>query len=172
MLRSVCHGPTGCAFVQKVGMVWEKSRLNEQMINEFKDFIARGNVVDMAVGIIIGAAFTAIVTSLVGDLVNPLIALVTGGTDFSGWFYALDGESYPSLSAATEAGAPVFAIGNFVMALINFVIIAFVVFLLVKMVNRIKENAEKQEAAEAEAAPAGPTEIDVLLEIRDALSKG
>jgi large conductance mechanosensitive channel len=143
------------------------------MINEFKDFIARGNVVDMAVGIIIGAAFTAIVSSLVGDLINPIIALVTGGIDFSGWFYSLNGESYPSLTAATEAGAPVFAIGKFVMAVINFLIIAFVVFMLVKMVNRIKEAAIKKEAeAPAAAAPAGPTELEVLLEIRDALKRG
>ena len=142
------------------------------MINEFKDFIARGNVVDMAVGIIIGAAFTAIVSSMVGDLINPIIALLTGGIDFSGWFYALNGESYASLTAATEAGAPVFAIGNFVMAVINFLIIAFVVFLLVKMVNRIKEAAVKKEEAKAEEAPAGPTELEVLLEIRDALKRG
>ena len=74
------------------------------MINEFKDFIAKGNVMDMAVGIIIGAAFTAIVTSLVGDLINPIIALFTGGIDFSGWFYAMDGGDYASLAAAKDAG--------------------------------------------------------------------
>lgn len=142
------------------------------MINEFKDFIARGNVVDMAVGIIIGAAFTAIVSSMVGDLINPIIALLTGGIDFSGWFYALNGETYPSLTAATDAGAPVFAIGNFVMAIINFLIIAFVVFMLVKMVNRIKDAAVKKEESKAEEAPAGPTELEVLLEIRDALKRG
>lgn len=143
------------------------------MINEFKNFIARGNVVDMAVGIIIGAAFTAIVSSFVGDLINPVIAILTGGIDFSGWFYAMNGESYASLTAATEAGAPVFAIGKFVMAVINFLIIAFVVFLLVKMVNRIKQAAEGEaKRTEAEATPAGPTELEVLLEIRDALRKG
>ncbi|MEL6573875.1 MAG: large conductance mechanosensitive channel protein MscL [Pseudomonadota bacterium] len=140
------------------------------MLNEFKDFIAKGNVMDMAVGIIIGAAFTAIVTSLVGDLINPIIALFTGGIDFSGWFYALDGETYASLAAAQEAGAPVFAIGNFIMAIINFLIIAFVVFMLVKMVNRIKDAAEKQEEEAAEE-PAGPTELEVLQEIRDQLAK-
>ncbi|AHM03822.1 Large-conductance mechanosensitive channel [Roseibacterium elongatum DSM 19469] len=141
------------------------------MLNEFRDFIARGNVMDMAVGIIIGAAFTAIVTSLVGDLINPIIALFTGGIDFSGWFYSLDGESYASLSAAQEAGAPVFAIGNFIMAVINFLIVAFVVFMLVKMVNRIKEaTAKEAEDAGTEAeTPKGPTELEVLLEIRDAL---
>ena len=96
------------------------------MFAEFKSFIARGNVMDMAVGIIIGAAFTAIVTSLVGDLINPLIAIFTGGIDFSGWFYALDGNDYASLAVALEAGAPVFAIGKFVMAVINFLIVIWV----------------------------------------------
>ena len=140
------------------------------MFAEFKSFIARGNVMDMAVGIIIGAAFTAIVTSLVGDLINPLIAIFTGGIDFSGWFYALDGNDYASLAVALEAGAPVFAIGKFVMAVINFLIVAFVVFMLVRLVNRIKSmtEAEKEEAA---LAPAGPSELDILIEIRDALAK-
>lgn len=141
------------------------------MLSEFRDFIARGNVMDMAVGIIIGAAFTAIVTSLVGDLINPIIALFTGGIDFAGWFYALNGENYASLAAAQEAGAPVFAIGNFVMAVINFLIVAFVVFMLVKMVNRIKEATAKEaeEAGTAAETPKGPTELEVLLEIRDSL---
>ena len=140
------------------------------MFAEFKSFIARGNVMDMAVGIIIGAAFTAIVTSLVGDLINPLIAIFTGGIDFSGWFYALDGNDYASLAVALEAGAPVFAIGKFVMAVINFLIVAFVVFMLVRLVNRIKSmtEAEKEEAA---LAPAGLSELDILIEIRDALAK-
>jgi len=141
------------------------------MINEFKIFIARGNVVDMAVGIIIGAAFTGIVTSLVRDLINPVIAVFTGGVDFSGWFYALDGNSYASLTEAAEAGAPVFAIGTFLMAVLNFLIVAFAVFLLVKGVNRIKAAAEKPAKPEPEA-PKGPTELDVLLEIRDSLKQG
>lgn len=140
------------------------------MLNEFKNFIAKGNVMDMAVGIIIGAAFTAIVSSLVADLVNPFISLFTGGIDFSGWFYVLNGETYASLAAATEAGAPVFAIGNFIMAIINFLIIAFVVFMLVKTVNRVKDAAEEEKTPEPEA-PAGPTELEVLLEIRDSLKK-
>ena len=140
------------------------------MIQEFKDFIAKGNVMDMAVGIIIGAAFTAIVTSLVGDLINPIIALFTGGIDFSGWFYSLDGETYASLAAAQDAGAPVFAIGNFIMAVINFLIVAWVVFLLVKMVNRIKDAAMKEEEAAPEPEePKGPTAEELLMEIRDAL---
>ena len=141
------------------------------MLKEFKAFIAKGNVMDMAVGIIIGAAFTAIVSSLVADLINPIIALFTGGIDFSGWFYALDGGSYASVDAAKEAGAAVFAIGNFLMAVINFLIIAFVVFMLVKTVNRVKDSATRKEEAAAPATPAGPSELDVLLEIRDALKK-
>jgi len=144
------------------------------MINEFKDFIAKGNVMDMAVGIIIGAAFTAIVTSLVGDLVNPVIALFTGGVDFSGWFYELDFDpdnNYSSIDAASEAGVAVFAIGRFVMAVINFLIIAVVVFMLVKMVNRVKSAAERPDDTAPEVET-GPSELDVLLEIRDSLKNG
>ncbi len=139
------------------------------MLQEFKTFIAKGNVMDMAVGIIIGAAFTAIVSSLVADLINPIIGFVTGGLDFSNFFVNLGDGEYASLTAARDAGAPVFAYGAFITAVINFLIIAFVVFLLVKGVNRVKEAAAKKE--EAEEAPAGPSEIDVLLEIRDALKK-
>ncbi len=140
------------------------------MINEFKNFIAKGNVMDMAVGIIIGAAFTAIVTSLVSDLINPIIGVITGGIDFSNLFVNLGEGEFASLAAAREAGAPVFAYGAFITAVINFLIIAFVVFLLVKLVNRVKEAAETP-VEEAPAAPAGPSELDVLLEIRDALKK-
>ena len=141
------------------------------MLNEFKTFIARGNVVDLAVGIIIGAAFTAIVNSLVGDLINPIIGLITGGVDFSNLFIDLSGTDPVSLAAAKEAGAPVFAYGAFITAVINFLIIAWVVFLLVKGVNKLKDATAKKEAAEAAAAPAGPTELEILMEIRDALKK-
>lgn len=129
------------------------------MFQEFKNFIAKGNVMDMAVGIIIGAAFTAIVQSLVNDLINPIISLFTGGIDFSGLGIALgEGEE-----------AAVFAYGNFIMAVINFLIIAWVVFLLVRAVNRIKAAAETPPEPEPEA-PKGPTEKDILIEIRDALT--
>ncbi len=144
------------------------------MLNEFKDFIAKGNVMDMAVGIIVGAAFTAIVSSLVADLINPIIGLVIGGIDFSNLYVVLSGDvpAGASLDAAREAGAAVFAYGSFLMAVINFLIIAFVVFMLVKQVNRIKDaTAKKEEAVEAPAAPAGPTELDILMEIRDSLKK-
>ncbi|WP_068108630.1 large conductance mechanosensitive channel protein MscL [Tropicimonas marinistellae] len=132
------------------------------MLNEFKKFISRGNVMDMAVGIIIGAAFTAIVTSLVEDLVNPFISLFTGGIDFSGLGFRLgEGEN-----SAT------FAYGNFIMAVVNFLIIAWVVFLLIKAVNKAQDLAQDLVAAEAEEetpADPEPTEKDLLIEIRDAL---
>ena len=143
------------------------------MFKEFRDFIARGNVMDMAVGIIVGAAFTGIVQSIVADLMNPIIAIFTGGIDFSGWFYSLDGNEYASIDAAKEAGAPVFAIGRFVMAVINFLIIAFAVFMMVKGVNRIKEAAvqKEEEAPVPEKKPVTPPDIELLTEIRDLLKK-
>jgi len=140
------------------------------MLNEFKAFIARGNVMDMAVGIIIGAAFTANVRSLVGDLINPVIGLLTGGIDFTDRYFVLGGEvpAGASLAAAREAGAAVFAYGSFLMAVINFLVIAWVVFLLVKAVNRVRAAAETAPEPASEA-PAGPSDIELLTEIRDAL---
>ena len=140
------------------------------MLNEFKAFIAKGNVMDMAVGIIIGAAFTAIVKSMVDDLINPIIGVILGGLDFSNLFVVLGAGEYETLAAAREAGAAVFAYGAFLTAVINFLIIAFVVFMLVRYVNKVKDMALKAEAeAPAEQAPAGPTELDLLSDIRDAL---
>ena len=143
------------------------------MIKEFRDFIAKGNVMDLAVGIIIGAAFTAIVKSLVDDLINPIIGLIIGGIDFTNMYVVLSGDVAPGtpLAAAREAHAALFAYGSFITAVINFLIIAFVVFLLVKAVNKLKDAAVKKEAAVAAAAPAGPTELEVLLQIRDSLKK-
>ncbi len=126
------------------------------MLKEFKDFIAKGNVMDMAVGIIIGAAFTAIIGSLVADLINPVISLFMGGIDFSTMGYRL---------SEGENGA-VFAYGKFIMAIINFIIIAFVVFMLVKAVNKTKKAEE-----EAPVKDAGPSEIDLLKEIAASLKK-
>ena len=136
------------------------------MFKEFKEFIARGNVMDMAVGIIIGAAFTAIVTSLVGDILTPLIGLATNGVDFSDRFIALDGESYASMQAATDAGASVLSYGAFINAVINFLIVAFVVFLVVKGVNNLKKKAEDPKVKDA---PPPPKDIVLLTEIRDLL---
>ncbi|MDX5358659.1 MAG: large conductance mechanosensitive channel protein MscL [Rhodobacterales bacterium] len=132
------------------------------MLNEFKTFIARGNVIDLAVGIIIGAAFTAIVNSLVADLINPIIGLVTGGIDFSNLFIDLSGTDPASLKAARDAGAPVFAYGSFITAVINFLIIAWAVFMLVKGVNRLK-------APPPAPASKGPTTEELLIQIRDSL---
>ncbi len=142
------------------------------MFKEFKAFIARGNVIDMAVGIIMGAAFTAIVNSMVGDLIMPVIGVLTSGVDFADKFVALDGNSYVNLKAAKDAGVSVVSYGIFINAVINFVIISFVVFMLVKGVNKIKDAAEKEEKAKQDAAPAAPpADVVLLSEIRDILKK-
>ena len=120
---------------------------------EFKKFIMRGNVIDLAVGVIVGGAFQAIVKSLVDDVVMPVISLATKGLDFTNWFIALDGGEYATLEAAQEAGASVLSYGNFISAILNFLIMAFVVFLLVKGINTVAEKAKKAE----EEAPAEPT---------------
>ncbi|WP_420004194.1 large conductance mechanosensitive channel protein MscL [Arenibacterium sp. LLYu02] len=141
------------------------------MLKEFRNFIARGNVMDMAVGIIIGAAFTAIVKSMVDDILNPIIGLFTGGLDFTNNFIVLSGDGpFASLEAAREAGAAVFAYGAFMMAVINFLIVAFVVFMLVRYVNKLKDSFVAKDEP-VPAAPAGPTELEVLIEIRDSLKK-
>lgn len=137
------------------------------MLKEFREFIARGNVMDLAVGIIIGAAFTAIVNSLVSDLINPLIGIFTGGTDFSNLFIALSTEDFPSVAAAEAAGVAVFRYGSFITAVINFLIIAWVVFLLVKAMNQLRSMVDTTEK-DADA-PTGPTQEEVLIEIRDLL---
>ncbi len=138
------------------------------MLNEFKTFIAKGNVLDMAVGIIIGAAFTAIVGSLVADIINPVIGMFIGGIDFSNYYFDLSMGGYESLEAAKKAGAPLIMYGLFINAIIKFLIVAFVVFILVKNVNRLKDKMVKAEAA----APAPtPEEVILLREIRDALAK-
>ena len=141
------------------------------MMSEFKSFAMRGNVMDMAVGIIVGAAFTAIVTSLVGDLIQPFIGLFTGGIDFSNLFYTIGGGDYATLEAAREAGGATFAYGAFFMAVINFLIIAFVVFMLVRTVNKLKDAATREEVAAAESPvkDPSPTELEILIEIRDSL---
>jgi large conductance mechanosensitive channel len=125
---------------------------------------------DMAVGIIVGVAFTAIVTSMVGDIINPIIGLFTGGVDFTNNYAVLAGDvpAGASLEVARGTGASIFAYGAFIMAVINFLIIAFVVFVLVKYVNRVKSLAEKPDDV-APDVPTGPSETDLLIEIRDAL---
>ena len=138
------------------------------MFNEFKAFIARGNVMDMAVGIIIGAAFTAIVNSMVKDLINPVIGLFTGGIDFAAMYYNLTDTEYETLAAAQEAGAATINYGMFINALINFLIIAFVVFMLVRSVNKLKAAMEDPKQKDA---PPPPADVKLLTEIRDLLKK-
>lgn len=141
------------------------------MIQEFKTFIARGNVIDLAVGIIIGAAFTGIVNSLVVDLINPILGLMTGGIDFTDKYVVLSGNvaDGASLAAARDSGAAIFAYGAFAMAVLNFLIVAWAVFLLVKGVNRLQRAAVRKEEAK-ETPPAGPTQEELLAQIRDLLS--
>jgi large conductance mechanosensitive channel len=135
------------------------------MWKEFREFAVRGNVIDLAVGIIIGAAFTTVVNSLVNDIIMPPIGFIMNGIDFSNFFIVLKGDEYPSLKAAKDAGAVTINYGVFLNAIINFLIVAFAVFILVKQVNRFR----RQEAA-APAAPPAPTASEKLLtEIRDLL---
>lgn len=138
------------------------------MLREFRSFIARGNVVDLAVGIIIGAAFTAIVNSLVTDLLNPVIGLLTGGTDFGSHYLVLKGQVPPgaSLQVARDSGAAVLAWGAFLSAVINFLIVSWAVFLLVKAVNRVQAAAFRSKQPEA---PKGPSTEELLVQIRDEL---
>jgi len=135
-------------------------------LDEFQKFVMRGNVVDLAVGIIIGAAFTAIVGSLVKDLFNPVIGLLLGGIDFSNIFITLKGPTTPTLEAAKAAGAVTLNVGLFLNAVIQFLIVAFAVFWMVKVLTTLQQ---KKEAAPA--APPPPTTTEVLLtEIRDLLA--
>jgi len=137
------------------------------MMSEFKDFALKGNVMDMAVGIIIGGAFGKIVASLVNDLLMPVVGLAMGGVSFADLYSALDGNTYESLAAAEEAGAAVFKYGAFIQSSIDFVIIAFVIFMMVKAMNNMRKKEE-----EAPAAPPEPSEeVTLLTEIRDSLAK-
>ncbi len=115
------------------------------MLQEFKEFALRGNVVDMAVGIIIGAAFSTIVRSLVDDIVMPPLGVVTGGVDFSNMFIALNGQDYPSLAAARQAGAPTINFGLFINNVITFLIVAFVLFMVVKAMNQLRRKQEVED---------------------------
>ena len=133
------------------------------VMQEFKDFAVKGNVIDLAVGVIIGAAFGKIVASLTDDLIMPVISLVTGGTDFTAKYTVLAGTAPAgaTLAAAKAAGATVLAWGSFITAVINFLILAFVIFLIVRQANKLMPPP----------AAAGPSEVDLLTEIRDSLRK-
>ncbi len=139
------------------------------MLSDFKAFIAKGNVMDLAVGVIIGAAFGTIVKSLTDDIIMPIVGWIFGNVDFSDRYWVLSGEVEPGtpLAAAREAGANVLGLGAFVSTIINFLILAFIIFLMVRYVKKISAQFSKPE----EAAPAGPTEVELLVEIRDALKR-
>ena len=142
------------------------------ILKEFREFAMKGNVMDLAVGVIIGGAFGKIVESIVGDLIMPIVAWIMGGKlDFSGMFLVLG--SVPSgtamtLDALKKAQVPVFAYGNFITVIINFLILAWIIFLMVKGVNTLRASLEKQEKKDAETAPP-PVDIQLLTEIRDLL---
>lgn len=135
------------------------------MLKEFRDFAVRGNAIDMAVGIIIGAAFGAVVTSLVQDMIMPPIGWLIGKVGFSDMFVNLTGDSYPSLQAAKDAGAPVIGYGSFITTGINFLIVSFAVFMLVRWINRLRAMVVEEETK----APEVPAQEALLAEIRDLL---
>jgi len=138
-------------------------------VKEFKEFAVKGNVMDMAVGVIIGGAFGKIVTSLVNDVLMPLIGKFTGGVSFTDLFVNLgDDKTYESLAAAQEAGASVLAYGQFIQNIVDFLIIALCIFFMIKGVNKLNR---KKEEPEQPAAPAGPTQEELLAEIRDLLKQ-
>jgi len=140
--------------------------INTSIFKEFKAFISRGNVIDMAVGIIVGAAFTAIVTSLVQDVVTPPLGLLLGGMDFSDMFLSLNGIEYTTLDEAKKASAPILAYGSFINAVIKFLIVSFVIFMMVRLINKLKQEQAQEDAA----TPVAPSATEVLLtEIRDLL---
>jgi large conductance mechanosensitive channel len=135
------------------------------MLKEFKEFAMRGNVVDMAVGIIIGAAFGKIVSSLVADVIMPPIGLLMGNMDFSQLYLNLSGTEYPSLAAAQEAGAATINYGLFINAVLDFLIVAFAIFMVIRGMNKLKRKAEEAPAE----PPKASTEVQLLTEIRDSL---
>ena len=138
-------------------------------MTEFKEFAMKGNVVDLAVGVIIGGAFGKIVDSIVGDLIMPVVGLLFGGLDFSNYFIPLSGQTATTLAEAKKAGA-VFAYGSFITVALNFIILAFIIFVMIKQINRLKK--EEAAAPEAPAAPPPPAEDILLLrEIRDSLRR-
>jgi large conductance mechanosensitive channel len=140
------------------------------MIKEFQEFIARGNVMDLAVGVIIGGAFGLIVSSLVDDIIMPVVGAIFGGFDFSNYFLPLSSEvTANTLAAAREQGA-VFAYGSFLTVLINFLILAWIIFLIVKAVNNLRRRMEREEKV-AEVPPAPPADVALLTEIRDLLAR-
>jgi large conductance mechanosensitive channel len=137
------------------------------IFKEFRDFAIRGNVIDLAIGIIIGGAFGKIVSSLVNDVIMPPLGKIIGGVDFKNLFISLDGHSYANLDSARAAGAPIFAYGSFIQSVFDFLIVAITIFIVVKAINQLKKSRETKPEA-----PSEPTkDIQLLTEIRDLLKK-
>lgn len=140
------------------------------MLKEFQEFISKGNVMDLAVGVIIGGAFGLIVNSMVNDIIMPIVGAIFGGFDFSNYFLPLSANvTATNLEEARRQGA-VFAYGNFLTVVINFLILAWIIFLMVKGVNNVRRRVIKEQTAAAPAAP--PADVQLLTEIRDLLAKG
>ncbi|ABE42776.1 large conductance mechanosensitive channel protein [Polaromonas sp. JS666] len=151
-------------------MIHQQQELHMGMMQEFREFAVKGNVIDLAVGVIIGAAFSKIVESVVGDLIMPVVGAVVGKLDFSNLFVVM-GSVPPgtamTLDALKKAGVPVLAYGNFITVAVNFAILAFIIFLMIKQINRLKRRQETQPAAPATP----PEDVMLLREIRDSLKK-
>ena len=144
----------------------------KKFFKEFGEFIQKGNVMDMAVGVVIGTAFSAIVTSLVNDIIMPLVSLATGGVDFSNLFVSLNGKTYATLVEAQEAGASVLAYGNFIQAVVNFLIIALCIFATLRVMKKAQDKLDqKLKKEKKEEAAKKADDIVLLEEIRDLLKK-
>lgn len=138
------------------------------MMQEFKSFAMKGNVIDLAVGVIIGAAFSKIVDSLVNDVIMPAVSTIFGGLDFSSYYIPLNGQDFGLTLTQAKAGGAVLAYGSFLTVALNFLILAFIIFQMVRMINRMKQ---KEDPAPEKAAPATPEDIVLLREIRDSLQR-
>ncbi|GHC80186.1 large conductance mechanosensitive channel protein MscL [Limoniibacter endophyticus] len=140
------------------------------MLKEFQEFISRGNVIDLAVGVIIGAAFNKIVESLVGDIVMPIVGAIFGGFDFRDYFVGLSSSVTASTLDAARAQGAVLAYGSFISVVINFLILAWIIFIMVKSINALRRRLDRQKEAEEAAPAAAPEDVKLLTEIRDLLA--
>lgn len=139
------------------------------MLKEFQEFISKGNVMDLAVGVIIGAAFSKIVDSLVNDIIMPIVGAIFGGLDFNNYFFGLSSTVHSTTLVDAKKEGAVFAYGSFITAILNFLILAFIIFLMVKAVNTLRNRLEREKPAVPAAAP--PADVQLLTEIRDLLAK-
>ena len=142
------------------------------LLSEFRDFISKGNVLGLAIGVMMGTAFNSIINSLINDILMPIIGRITSGVSFESWYIPLDGNTYESFAAAKAASAPMITIGNFISAVINFLIVALVLFFILRAASNVEKAVTKEEKKEAEeAAPVVSDDVKLLTEIRDLLVK-